>query len=68
MACQICYFLCLSKRVFFRLRNFLSLEFMSAFSMLFQSSIDLNENVHPLQYLLYMGQHRFSLLKRVFLE
>ena len=67
----MCWFLCLSKRVCIRLflKLFVSLEFLSDFSKLFQSLTDLTENVCPPSVeLLYMGQHRFSLLKCVFLE
>ena len=55
---------CLSKGVFISvfLKLFLSLEFLSAFSKLFQSLIDLTENVRP------SSVEWFSLLKRVFLE
>ena len=55
---------CLSKGVFISvfLKLFLSLEFLSAFSKLFQSFIDLTENVRP------SSVEWFSLLKRVFLE
>ena len=55
---------CLSTGVFISvfLKLFLSLEFLSAFSKLFQSFIDLTENVRP------SSVEWFSLLKRVFLE
>ena len=71
MACRSCYFLSLSERVFINrfLKLFVSLAIMSPLLRLFRSLIDLTENDRPPSVkLLYMGQRKFNLPKRVFLK
>ena len=61
----------LSNRVFINrfLKIFGSLAIFSSLFRLFQSLIDINENDRSAsEELVYMGQHRFNLPYRVFLE
>ena len=71
MACRSCYFLSLSERVFINRSSklFVSLAIISPLLRLFRSLIDLTENDRPPSVkLLYMGQRKFNLPKRVFLK